>query len=132
MSSRSVSSSWTPGPLRCEVTAGAFTIAVDEPESVGGTGAAPQPTDLLLASAASCFTLALVHSAAKAGIPLTRVHVDAIGDYEGFRFAALHIIVVEAAGPRPDELADLLEAAQRVCYVTNTLRAGVTVTVVSR
>jgi uncharacterized OsmC-like protein len=117
--------------LRCEVTAGEFTIAVDEPASVGGTGAAPQPTDLLLASAASCFTLALVHSAAKEGIPLTGVHVAAIGDYEGLRFAALRI-VVEAAGARPDELADLLEAAQRVCYVTNTLRAGVSVTVATR
>ena len=63
LTSRSVSSSWKPGPLRCEVTAGAFTIAVDEPESVGGTGAAPQPTDLLLVSLASCFTLALAHSA---------------------------------------------------------------------
>lgn len=130
MNSRSVSSSWTPGPLRCEVAAGPFTIAVDEPESVGGTGAAPQPTDLLLASVASCFTLALVHSAAKRAIPLHRVQVDAEGDYEGPRFAALRIIV-DAAGPSSDELARLIEAAQRVCYVTNTLRAGVTVDVVA-
>ncbi|WP_291407278.1 OsmC family protein [Actinophytocola sp.] len=125
-----MSSSWTPGPLRCEVTAGEFTIAVDEPESVGGTGSAPQPTDLLLASVASCFTLALVHSAAKRAIPLSDVRVDAVGDYVGPRFAALRIIV-DAAGPSQEELAKLLEAAQRVCYVTNTLRTAVTVDVVA-
>lgn len=130
MNSRSVRSSWMPGPLRCEVVAGGFTIAVDEPESVGGTGAAPQPTDLLLASAASCFTLALVHSAEKRAIPLHSVHVDAVGDYAGPRFAALRIIV-DAAGPSPEELAKLVEAAKRVCYVTNTLRTAVAVDVVA-
>jgi uncharacterized OsmC-like protein len=114
--------------LRCEVTAGEFTIAVDEPESVGGTGAAPQPTDLLLASLASCFTLALVYSAAKRAIPLSDVRVDVVGDYAGRRFAALHIIV-DAAGPDPEELADLVKAAEQVCYVTNTLRAGATIDV---
>jgi putative redox protein len=128
MNSRRVSSSWKPGPLRCEVTAGAFTIAVDEPESAGGTGAAPQPTDLLLASMASCFTLALVHTAAKRAIPLDNLRVDVVGEYSGRRFAALHI-TVDAAGPIPEELADLIEAAERVCYVTNTLRAGADVDV---
>ena len=130
MSSRSVSSSWKPGPLRCEVTAGEFTIAVDEPESAGGTGTAPQPTDLLLASVASCFTLALVHSAGKRAIPLSSLQVDAVGDYAGRRFAAMHI-TVDAAGPTPEQLATLLEAAEQVCYVTNTLRAGVDVDVVA-
>lgn len=128
MSSRSVQSTWEPGPLRCEVVAGAFRIAVDEPESAGGTGAAPQPTDLLLASVASCFTLAFVHSAAKRAIPLTDLRVDVVGDYAGRSFAALRI-GVDATGPDPQELAGLLEAAARVCYVTNTLRAGLSVEV---
>jgi putative redox protein len=130
VTSRSVSSFWKTGPLRCEVTADAFTIAVDEPESAGGTGAAPQPTDLLLASVASCFTLALVHSAAKRAIPLSDVRVDVTGDYAGSGFAALHI-GVDAPGPDPEVLASLLEAAQRVCYVTNTLRTAVTIDVVA-
>ena len=130
MNSRRVSSSWKPGPLRCEVAAGAFTIAVDEPESAGGTGAAPQPTDLLLASMASCFTLALVHSAGKQAIPLDNLRVDVVGDYSGRRFAALHI-TVEASGPDPQQLAELVAAAERVCYVTNTLRAGADVDVVA-
>jgi uncharacterized OsmC-like protein len=112
------------------VSAGAFTIAVDEPESVGGTGAAPQPTDLLLASMASCFTLALVHAAAKSATPLGDLRVDVVGDYSGRRFAALHIMV-DATGPTAEELTGLIEAAEQLCYVTNTLRSGAHVDIVA-
>jgi uncharacterized OsmC-like protein len=128
--SRRVSSTWRPGPLKCEVTAGAFSIAADEAESSGGTGTAPEPTDLLLASAASCFTLAFAHSAAKRSIPLNRLRVDVVGYYAGLRFGRLRISV-DAEGPSPEQITQLLDAAQRVCYVTKTLRAPVTVEVVS-
>jgi putative redox protein len=128
LSSRTVDASWTPGPLRCDVAVEGFSIAVDEPESVGGTGAAPGPTDLLLASVASCFTLALVHSANKRGIALGRVRVDVVGDYAGPRFDAVHI-GVDVAGPSAQQLKDLIVAAERVCYVTNTLRTAVHVSI---
>jgi uncharacterized OsmC-like protein len=110
------------------VVAGGFTIAVDEPESVGGTGAAPEPTDLLLASAASCFTLALVHSASKRGIALGGVRVDVVGQYAGNRFDALNLDVT-VTGPSREELQSLIRAAERLCYVTNTLRVGAKITV---
>lgn len=129
MTSRRVSATWEPGPLRCDVAVDAFSIPVDEPASVGGTGAAPQPTDLFLASLASCFTLAIVHSAGKRMIALPGVRVDVVGDYAaGHRFDAVHLIV-DIDGPSPEELDELLRAAERVCYVTNTLRAGVKVTI---
>lgn len=131
MTSRSVRSSWQPGPLRCEVVAGGFTIPVDEPVSAGGTGTAPQPTDLLLAAVASCFTLALAHSAAKRAVSLQGLRVDVVGDYAGSRFDALHL-TVGAVGVNDDELSDLLRAAQRVCYVTNTLGMAVSMDIVSR
>lgn len=128
MSSRSASAAWRPGPLRCEVAVEGFTVPVDEPVSAGGTGLAPQPTDLFLASLASCFTLALVHSAGKSGVVMDSVRVDAVGHYAGLRFDTVHLIL-DVVGPSPDELAVLVEAAERVCYVTNTLRTGVNITV---
>ena len=128
LSSRSARAAWRPGPLRCEVAVEGFSIPVDEPESAGGTGLAPQPTDLFLASVASCFTLALVHSAGKRTIPLDSVRVDAVGDYAGCRFDAVHLIL-DVVGPSPGELVELIEAAERVCYVTNTLRAAPKITV---
>jgi len=128
MSSRTASASWEPGPLRCDVAVEGFTISVDEPEVAGGTGLAPQPTDFFLASAASCFTLALIHNAAKRSIALTMLRVDAIGHYSGRRFDAVRLVVA-AVGPTSDQRPALSEAAQRDCYVTNTVREGAQVSV---
>lgn len=120
MTDRTVQSRWEGG-LRAAVHAGGFELTVDEPESVGGTDQGPQPTDLLLASVASCFTLAVAYSAAKRDIALEGLDVGVTGRYDGPRFSGLRI-EVRANRPAGDELARLVSAAERVCYVTNTLR----------
>ena len=122
MAERTVSAVWEEA-MRCTVDAGGFPITVDEPASAGGTGQGPQPTELFLASIASCFTLALSHSATKRGVALRGLRVDATGTYDGPRFVALRV-TVHAEEPRGEELARLITVAERVCYVTNTLREG--------
>jgi uncharacterized OsmC-like protein len=119
---RTVSAVWEEA-MRCTVDAGGFPITVDEPVSAGGTDQGPQPTELFLASIASCFTLALSHSATKRGIELRGLRVDVTGTYDGPRFAALRV-TVHADAPRGEELERLITVAERVCYVTNTLRQG--------
>ncbi|MDN5861072.1 MAG: OsmC family protein [Pseudonocardia sp.] len=116
---RSVSARWTGG-LRAEVDAGGFALVADEPEAFGGTGSGPQPTELLLASIASCFTLAVAYSAAKRGVTVDGLTVDVTGTYDGPRFRAFRI---EVRATRPDGAAldRLVETAKRVCYVTRTL-----------
>lgn len=122
-SERSVQAHWTGG-LRAVVQTGDFELVVDEPESVpGGTGSGPQPTELLLAAVASCFTIALAYSARKRDVALSDLHVDVTGTYDGPRFSAIRI-TVHTAAPRGDELAKLISAAERVCYVTRTLAAS--------
>jgi uncharacterized OsmC-like protein len=122
---RTVESLWHGG-YHCSVEAGSFTIQVDEPEEVGGANLGPQPTDLFLASVASCFTLAISYAARKRSIDLTELTVRATGRYDGLQFGAVH---VEARIGAPEaELERLVAAAERVCYVTNTLRAGVRLT----
>lgn len=117
---RSVQARWDGG-LRAVVQAGDFELVVDEPESVpGGTNSGPQPTELLLASVASCFTIALAYSAARRGTQLADLHVEVTGTYDGPRFSAIQI-TVRAAVPPLDELTELVTAAERVCYVTRTL-----------
>jgi putative redox protein len=119
VSQRSVSARWTGG-LRAEVDAGGFDLVADEPESVGGTGSGPQPTELLLASIASCFTIAVAYTAAKREIALEGLAVDVTGHYDGPRFDAFRI-EVRATAPVGAELEKLVEVAKRVCYVTRTL-----------
>ncbi len=70
--------------------------------------------------------LAIGHVARKRSIELTDLSVRVTGRYDGLRFGAVQ---VEAhVGAPESELDRLVEAAERVCYVTNTLRAGIELT----
>ncbi|PJG47142.1 hypothetical protein CAF53_01975 [Sphingobium sp. LB126] len=117
---RSVVSEWRGG-LSCEVQAGRFTLLVDEPESVGGTDLGPQPTELFLSSIASCFTLALAFSARNRSITVDAIKVTATGVYDGPRFRAVRIDARVACDPAA--LDGLIRQAERVCYITNTLKS---------
>ncbi|MFC4947302.1 OsmC family protein [Pseudonocardia sp. GCM10023141] len=127
---RSVQARWDGG-LRAVVTAGEFEMIVDEPESVpGGTGKGPQPTEVLLASVASCFTIAMAYSANKRGIELGDLDVEATGTYDGPRFSKIRV-EVRATSPEGEELAKLMKVAERVCYVTRTLTTNPEVEIVA-
>ena len=110
------------GGWRCAVQAGDFTLTVDEPESVGGTGTGPMPTDLLLASMSSCYALAVAWAARKRGIELPDLEVSATGTYEGPKFCTV-VLSVRSSLPA-DRLRPLLEPASRACYVSNTFAHG--------
>jgi uncharacterized OsmC-like protein len=96
-------------------------MIVDEPTSAGGGDAGPQPTEVFLASVASCFTLAVYHVARKRGVDLADLRVRAVGDYDGPRFVRVRVEV--ASSHASEELRPLLERASAVCYVSNTMRA---------
>lgn len=122
-SERTVQGVWL-GAWRCDVRAGDFDLKIDEPESVaGGTNQGPQPTDLLLASISSCFTLALAHTARKRSLDLDDIRVDVTGLYDGPSFSRIDITAFVDCDP--EEVPRLLAGAERVCYVTNTIRGGV-------
>jgi putative redox protein len=126
---RLVRAKWAGG-FQVDVQAGAFGLRVDEPERVGGSDTGPQPTDLLLSAVASCFVLSLAYAAAKRDIAIERIDVDVTGRYEGPRFAAIRI-EVDVDAP-DDVVAALISAAERVCYVTNTLKRPPEISVVAR
>lgn len=119
MTTRSSRARWESG-LRCVVNAGRFELTVDEPVSAGGTDEGPQPTDLLLASIASCFTVAVAYAAAKRDIELTDLEVTATGVYKGPKFA--EIVLDVRSGHEPEELHHLVTVAEKLCYVSNTLK----------
>jgi uncharacterized OsmC-like protein len=118
-SQRTVDAHWSGG-MRTVVAAGAHEIIVDEPESAGGADTGPPPTDLLLASIASCFALALAWAAKKRDIELSDLQVRVVGTYDGPQFSRIEILIRSAAPPQV--LERLISVAERVCYVTNTLR----------
>src|SRR6516164_1085012 len=122
----SVTAHWEGG-WRCRVEAGGFGLVVDEPESAGGTGTGPMPTEYLLAAMASCYALALQWAAGKRGITLPKLTVTATGTYDGPRFSRLRLSV---SSELPAERVEpLVKPALRACYVSNTLAAAPTVEV---
>ena len=116
----SVYATWD-GDYRCRVQARHHEIRVDEPLSVGGDDSGPQPTEVFLASLASCYALAIAHVARKRSIELADVAVRAVGEYDGPKFVKVRVEVTSSHSR--EELEPLLSRASAVCYVSNTLRA---------
>lgn len=116
----SVAATWEGG-YRCRVAARSFELRADEPVAAGGEDTGPQPSELFLASLASCFTMAIYHVAKKREVELADLSVEATGEYEGPKFARL-LLEVSSATPR-EVLEPLVERAKAVCYVSNTIRA---------
>lgn len=119
MADRTVRTRWDGG-MRAVTQIGNFEVVVDEPETSGGTDTGPQPTDLLLVSVSSCLALALAFVARKRGVELLGLDVTAVGRYAGLKFDQISVSI-SSASPR-SVVEDLLPEAQRVCYVSNTLR----------
>ena len=119
-----VTATWLRG-FEARVETRGHVIAVDEPVEDGGTNAGVMPTELLAASIASCFCLALAFAAGKRGreLPGLEVGVRRVRAGRELRYERFE---VEARAEVPEEeLAALMEPARRVCWVSNTLAHGV-------
>src|SRR5215211_3769368 len=127
--------------LRNEVSYGEGQMLVtDEPASLGGEGAGPDPYTLLLAALGSCVSMTLMLYARRKGWPLERVRVrlrqrrvharDCAACGEDKPDDYVHHIerAVEMEGPLSEEQrARLLEIAHK-CPVHRTLTSAVYVT----
>lgn len=121
MKDRIVHTRWTGG-MRAVTEVDGFEIVVDEPEAYGGAGTGPQPTDLLLASVASCLALSVAFVARKRGVELLGLDVSVVGTYKGLEFERIAASIT--SGTSRELLEGLVLEAERVCYVSNTLRHG--------
>lgn len=118
--------------LRCDTATRRHAIVVDEPPSVGGTNEGPNPIEVILAGLASCQAITYRVWAARLGIALERVTVEAEGDVDlrgffgvedGIR-AGFHAVrlAVGLEGPEPPErYRELAEEVDRHCPVFDML-----------
>ena len=68
--------------LRSEANIRQHRVAIDEPESLGGTDTAPNPVELILAALGSCQEITYRAYATALGIPLDNVSVTVEGDID--------------------------------------------------
>jgi putative redox protein len=119
-----VTATWLRG-FQARVRTRGHEIAVDEPVAEGGNDAGVMPTDLLAASIASCFCLALAFTAGKRGRELPGLQVVVRRARAGRELRYERFEIDARAEVPEDELAALMEPARRVCWVSNTLAHGV-------
>jgi uncharacterized OsmC-like protein len=118
-----------------EVTAGRYTLRVDEPTNIGGTEAAPDPYDYLLAALGACTSMTAGWYARRNKIPLenitvslrhSRIHAEDCVECETKSGMLDRIdLDVQLTGPITSEQhARLMEVAAK-CPVHRTLKSGI-------
>ena len=68
------------GPYQRTVHVGRHTLVADEPVSLGGNDAGPEPMDFLLASLGACTSMTLRMYAERKQLPLTGIRVALLHD----------------------------------------------------
>jgi osmotically inducible protein OsmC len=98
------------------------------------SGDTTSPEELLAASHAACYAMALSNALAKAGSPAERLDVSATASFEqvGEGFAVTRMVLsVRGTVPGLDEsgFAELARQGEQGCPISNALRGNVEITV---
>jgi organic hydroperoxide reductase OsmC/OhrA len=100
------------------------------PAKPAGAGSGVNGGEFLMLALATCYCNDLYREAARLGVALDAVEVEASAEFPGVGLAASRIAYrarVDSAASRR-EIEDLLRATDAVAEVHNTVRAGVPVT----
>ncbi len=100
---------WTAewkGGMRTDVSGRGHTLRSDEPPEFGGTDTGPMPTEILCASLAACFCLAVVWAAGKRSVELPDLEVEvqphrAVGEPRHGSYDVWVLLLGRAGRPGP-------------------------------
>ncbi len=90
-------------------------------------GSAVNGGELMMLALATCYTNDIYREAARLGIPIEGVEVEAVADFEGRGLAAKAIrYSARVTSPAPaEDIERLLRETDAVAEVQNTVRAGI-------
>ena len=99
------------------------------PAKTGGGGSSINGGEFLMLALATCYCNDLYREAARMGLAVEGVQVEASADFDGVGLAATNILYrAKIASPEADDrIADLLRQTDVVAEVHNTVRSGVPV-----
>jgi uncharacterized OsmC-like protein len=123
----SVSSS--PSAHVVSVDTGSLAQSIAVPPKPAGQGSAVSGGEFLMLALATCYCNDLYREAARLGIAIDGVHVEASAEFPGVGLAATNIsyhATVESSASS-EEIKRLLLQTDSVAEVHNTIRAGVPV-----
>jgi len=122
-----------PGTAPLRVRKRDFDFVVDEPVERGGTDTAPNPLAYFLGGAAACLANHYVSVAIADGLTLRRLSITALGHFDRVltegAFRDIHYDIRIESDESPEQIRDLAERADVMCFASNTLaNAGVALT----
>jgi putative redox protein len=114
---------WQDG-ARAQTRARSFSIETDEPAPLGGTDAAVDPMELVLAAVGTCLSIGWVTQARKRGLDYRNLRIEVSGRYDlrGYLaldddtrpgFSEISYSVNVESDASPEQLAEIKEAAER-------------------
>jgi len=115
------------GGWATDVRARDHEVRIDEPLSAGGGDTGMMPTELFIASLASCFCLAVGFAARKRELDVPELSVVVRAERAGRELRYGRITVETRAALDDAELARLVQRARPLCWVSNTLAEGAAV-----
>jgi putative redox protein len=118
------------GPTTSEATIRQHTVLIDRPESKGGHDQGAMGGELLLAALGGCFMSNLLEAVRTREAVVSRIEVVVSGTLEGAppRYTAMELLV-SADYADEEQFKKLVTISERSCIVSNTLKAGMPVTV---
>lgn len=99
------------------------------PPKAGGPGSAVNGGEFLMLALATCYCNDVYREAARLGLQVDGVEVEATADFDGIGLAASNIVYrARVASPAAEaEIAQLLKETDAVAEIHNTVRKGVPV-----
>ncbi len=112
------------------VSTGSTKQSLEVPPKSSGQGSSVNGGEFLMLALATCYCNDLYREAARLGIPVESVEVEASAEFPGIGLAATNIAYRAKVSSRaaPAEIAELLRVTDAVAEIHNTVRSGVPVT----
>lgn len=107
-----------------QVQAGGLAWTLDEPESMGGAGAAPDPVTSFLGTLCGCLLISLQITARARQVPIAQATASARANEKGFVKTVEVELTVYSNAPE-DKLRTIVERAEKGCYIKGLLKESI-------
>ena len=107
-----------------QVQAGPLTWTLDEPESMGGHGAAPDPVTSFLGALCGCLLISLQITARARQVPISSASASARTNDKGFVKTVDVDLTVHSSAPE-EKVRTIVERAEKGCYIKGLLNESI-------
>jgi uncharacterized OsmC-like protein len=107
-----------------QVQAGELSWTLDEPEIMGGKGAAPDPVTAFLGALCGCLLISLQITARARQVPIANATASARANEKGFVKTIAVDLTVFSDAPE-EKLRTVVERAEKGCYVRGLLKESI-------